>query len=1123
MAAYWDPDWDDDEKLKRQSATTLYHIYNNAIANGKDADKIRAIIIAKSYETLELAAGDNQLEVNPYDLLAFVKVAKDEDLQVQRSDGLVRDFKDTIIQKINTQEQTLSDKDDLISRLKRKALLESAKIIYKDDKDAVDTLNQDIQHSAENISQQLNTAQEITDEEFNHFDQADKVGALDDIDQDVKEAFLDRLAELSGWEDVNANQVLKNDYRLDSVIKSLDVYDENGNLTPLYESCQELAEKVQFELPEGSDPTSPEMQKLRMSYVEQLLANSAQRATNNFLKNKGLLYQYEDKAALMSAYKQEIYHNFERSVVTAGLATSRDAGVLLENIEYNELTKTWSYEEAGVDASKSIEDVLDGNLAINPYAVAADNRQLNIETKKIERILGRKKLDPNKLPFFTKAKSVVKASYNNIVKQGGWKKIALNAAMFGGAVMATASGVSAVVLTGAAVYAGWTAVNAWIMPIYDRINADMRQKGIKDSQERKAYIKSNWKKAKQETYAEGGFKRRAWIRTTEGLAIGGIMGAFGVGAGAGLWSKTLLRQGASLAGKATTAALSWFGLKKAKKELYSAKHEQQLQIAEMNLKRDKVTLAAVVAGAAIGDTIKLVNELGVSSDESIIDYNTVDTANVASKVDTANVASKVDTANVASKVDGVSAEDAAKNAEYDFDSSKLSQNEYKMYINSISKWDNNALANRIAEIEKEGGFVNAEMKKALEESLSNRAYGKSVIQGFYDTIKSGKVETIPEGMSAVEYVDKLTRLAQLAPIEHKKAIEIMTKDLLCEDYVASEAEIKLAHNALNTIIYEKGSMECVVPDSKGNLCIIKTPRFGQYVGNQQMASVQMPDGTTKELPLRTMNKTTGLSMEVNCEEGSGKITSVYTKHILKDCGCEETTPRDNLEPIPENPKLSDPTPAFPKIPEIEPKFPQIGEEIEINFKSPLDIGAKATAVYSDPNSDYNVESKVPDNAEFIRIDRKGNAHFWQKGAMLEGSDIVSQSGGVEVIYPVALHIDNLDNLGTPKITNTEDTLSFQYGQGRNAIKVEIDQESGKASFFVGKREYVLDQESAISMSQKMEHDLVSNKDLNAKYRLLATDEIENNNDHLHIDDNDKFNQQKENQRFLHLLIAYSIY
>ena len=1156
MAADWDNDWDDEEYLKRQSAATLYRAYNSALANGKDAARIKAIIVAKSQETLESAAKDDQLEVNPYDLLAFVKVAEANDLQVQRPDGSAWDVKDTIAQKINIQENALSGKDDLISRLKRKALLESARIVYKDDKDAVETLNQAIQQSADEISTQLTSAQDITDEEFNHFDEAETVGALDDISQDAKDAFVARLAELSGWIIANDKKLnewvysVRNNEQDGSAdfLYSLDIYDPEGNLNPLYDMCQELASKLQFSLPEGLSADDPQAQALREASVNQLLAASAQRATNKFLTNRDLLNQYRDQKSLLNGFKSEIYRNFERSVVTAGLLGSTETEILLKNIKYKD--GKWSYDGGDDNMAKAIQAALDGKVTIHPLDLDIDKRQLDLETKKVERLLKIRKIRKDEVPFYTKATTTGKNVWNSLIKQGGWKKAVANAGIFGLSAVATASSATAVIAAGAAVYAGWTAVNAWVIPVYDKISAEMRQKGITGLKNRIAYLRSRWKDVKKATYAEKDFKKRAALRTAEGLVAGGIMATFGLGGNAGGWGKTLGRQFTSLFGKGATFFTSLAAknplAKKSKEGSVSRTQEQQLQAAEKRVKQDGITVLAVATGAVAGDAVKVFHEIRIGG--NLMDgYDLGGNSNGHAPTDSLSHAptdslgrapvdslgrapvdslgrAPVDSLGRApvEPVDSLGRAPADSlstpadsldhtpttgdmpldgttpvvdaTSEYTFDASKLSQDEARMYLNSANKWDNNALANRIAELEKEGHSISDNVRQSLEENYKDHAFGKSLVENFYATIESGKVETLPEGMSAVEYVDKLTRLSQLAPYAQRQAIEIMTKDLLCEDFTPTAEQIDLVKGALNTIVYDKNSsMDCVIPDVNGNLCIKNVSMFGQYVGPQQTVEVQMPDGTMQELPLRNANITTGLSATVDCQEGSATIISTYEKHTLADCGCV----RKEAEPIIEEPVVrAEPLPEGKAAPTITLEANDAGlarETVGINFKSPFE-GAKATATYAD--DDYAVTNQTSDNALYLRVDNKGYAHFWEPdGTQLADINVFTQADGVETLRPVALHIEGFEKLGTPEISQDGDTISFSYGEGRNAPRVELNQATGDASFFVGKREYILDQESAQGLAEKMSNDW-SQSGVDQRTELTSTPEAENSNDHL---------------------------
>lgn len=1170
MAATWESEWDDEEWLKQQSITTLREVYASEPPAGVDKsaikEKIKELMTTRLQENA--AAGfKNEAENNAYDLLSYVKVVDEDALQAEVTDaeGNKHKVKDVVYDVVNSRIRALDGKDDLVSYLQRKALLETAKTIQKDDA-AVRVLDDAIKEEREKIEYELSQPrEEISDNEFAHYDEADRSGALDDISEEAKNAFIDRLAQLSGWSNIEGKVITENDSRLAQSINSLDVYDNDGKLTDIYSECAELADIIQFDVPDGTD--AKEIQ----GYKQQLLANAAMRATNEVLKDRSFVFRHKTAEDIMNAYKAEIGRQFERSVVLAGLAGNESTGVMLEQITRDKDGNiVYTGNKEGID--KAIEKILAGKAKLHPLTVEMDRRNLNLENKKISKILRRKQVDENKLSFRQKAQQVMKGAWNNIIKEGGWKKISLNMVMFGASASMMA-GAAPLMATGAALYAGWTAVNAWVAPVYDSLAKEMREQGIKGLKNRLKYLKNNWKRAKEEKYKEKDFKKRAWMRTVEGLAVGSVSGIGGAFLGAGL-GRTLMRQGTMAVGKSTSLFSTLFSRKKTKEEFrqnYTVDNYKALQTVEANLRRDTTSLLGVVAGAAVTDIVKFgemdlngasaeqntvvggsktlddvyqpvdfdKNGNGIAdvferpavqmSDENgngIPDYlerqeepnsgSTLEDTTVPGDTSAAATdetpagetpvengnenAVAGDSANKENSAGNEGATETDGNAENDgatetegtagnedttetdgnagnegennggepegkvpqaaeedsFNFSELSENEKRMYLNSIKKWDNNGLATRIANLEKEGRIITPEIKDALQDAFGDNAFGKQIVQSFYDAIEAGKVESLPEGVSAVEYVDKLTRLAQLAPYAQRDAISIMVKDLLCEDFHPTDSEVALVKTALDSIVYEKGSMECIIPDANGNLCVKTTSMFGQYVGPQQMAQVEV-NGEMKELPLRTANVTTGLEAKVNCEEGTGRIVSTFERHTLKDCGCIKTPPVPAPDPIPEG--QTEETEPLKSLQEIRGKAetnPDTRQKITLNFKNPYSEG---TGTYAADKSNFAVEQTTADGGvKYMRMEKDGTLHLWQDNVDLNADSRLA-AGGIEVEHHIPLSL-NMNNLGAAKITDFEGVTTYQYGEGKNALVFSIDKESGIVTTTIGKQEVVLDQKTA---------------------------------------------------------------
>ena len=388
------------------------------------------------------------------------------------------------------------------------------------------------------------------------------------------------------------------------------MYDKKGNLSPLYEGCVELASKIQYEFPEGT--SADEQARLTKMYNEQLLANAGQRAAQNILKEKDFLQRYGTTEEISAAYKQRIAQQFERSAVLAGLASNEETGVLAKDIVVDKQTGKVSYKgDSQADIAGAIGKIMDGQAKINPFAVRMDSMDLEKETKEVSKQLNLKRVKEEKLSFWKKRKKDLEAVTENLVKKGGWKKVAANALAFGGSA-ALMAGSAPLVAAGAAIYAGATAANAFVMPIYDTLNREMYEKGVKGLGNRLKYLKENWKRARTEKYAEKDFMKRAWIKTAGGIAVGAATFGLGVGGLRGTLQGTVARQGTMAGGKMASLLSSIKMLSKAQREAKKARTVatvKALQTAKGYVKGDAIALSAVAVSALTTDIIKFSGQM----------------------------------------------------------------------------------------------------------------------------------------------------------------------------------------------------------------------------------------------------------------------------------------------------------------------------------------------------------------------------------------------------------------------------------------------------------------------------------------------------------------------------------
>ena len=625
MAAEW-KDWDDEEWLKAQDPTTLYNIYSTSLSDNADedtrklADSVKAKIKTLMSAQMREAAKAGFKNTPDADVLAYTQVADGDTMkaEITDSEGQKHTVMDILARTTRTRYEALAGEDYLYGLLAARALLmannKANEAIYENSIERV-AESEEFQQKANDASQamkdcdtrlaenktklesKLGEDREFSDAEFAHYDKAEKAGALEGISEEAKNAFIDTLAKYSGWDNIHGTEVVFNDNALASMgVDGLEPYGKDGKLNPVYEQCKDLLDKIQFEVP--ADAKAEDIQ----SYKQQLLSNAAMRATNEILKDKNFKLRCKTAEEMLDAYKQEVAGQFERGVLLTCLAGHKETATMLENITYNKETQKIESKEGKDGIKNALEDILTGKAKINPAAIAVDTEMLNLENKKISKILKRKRIDENKLTFRQKAKKVFQASWDNIIKKGGYKKILANFSVFGASALLISNPATAAVITGAAMYAGWTAVNAWVVPVYDKLNQEMREKGIKGFKNKWKYRINNWKRAKAEKYAEPDFKKRAWLRATEGLIVGGISG--GLAGGAADAMRTFARQGTMAVGKSTSRIMSLFSRRNATDKFLqnpTIENLNALNTARANEKSDTIALASVVFGAAAAD------------------------------------------------------------------------------------------------------------------------------------------------------------------------------------------------------------------------------------------------------------------------------------------------------------------------------------------------------------------------------------------------------------------------------------------------------------------------------------------------------------------------------------------
>lgn len=1099
MTARWDSEWDDEEWLKQQSITTLREVYASEPPAGVDKSAIKGKIKELMTTRLQENAATgfkNEAENNAYDLLSYVKVVDEDALQAEVTDaeGNKHKVKDIVYDVVDSRIRALDGKDDLVSYLQRKALLETAKTIQKDDADKVRVFDEAIKEEKTKIEYELSQPrEEISDNEFAHYDEADRSGALDDVSDAAKDAFIDRLAQLSGWSNVDGKVITENDSRLAQSINSLDVYDNDGKLTDIYSECAELADKIQFDVPAGTD--AKEIQ----GYKQQLLANAAMRATNEVLKDRSFVFRHKTTEEMLDAYKQEVASQFERGVLLTCLAGHKETATMLENITYNKKTQKIESKEGKDGIKNALEDILTGKAKINPAAIAVDTEMLNLENKKISKILKRKRIDENKLTFRQKAKKVFHASWDNIIKQGGYKKILANFAVFGASAALMANPATAAVVVGAAMYAGWTAVNAWVVPVYDKLNQEMREKGVKGFKNKWKYLTNNWKRAKAEKYAEPDFKKRAWHRTTEGLIVGGISGGM---AGAGTM-RMFARQGTMAVGKSTSLVMSLFSRKNATTKFLenpTLGNLNALNTARANEKSDTIALASVVFGAAAADYLAL-TETGQEITAAVKEIKIFNR-------EVTGLGSENTGAGTAGQETDRTLNDVHQPVDFDKNGNGIAD-VFERPAVKMPDENGNGIPDYLERQEEpnsgstlEDTIVPGDKTPAGETHVENGNENAAAGDAGNKEDGAGTEGTTGEGDNAGNDGASESEVPPAAP----QPGDVLSRQEL-GDGVVKTVTMGTKYNFIQYEGIPEGTVQ--TPDDFQSFLEHRIHNMNQYnklvnvvdgAGNnvplEQATDIMLkrlsegrldiPEGMTPEHALYIAYMKAhyfgdkSLLQTIACPE-SAETNAIHNQLALdsrlfntaKISGVPYGVPTNGMKlidnsgtvdaricaPSPEHTTRLQDSELLKPLQEIIAKAetnPDTRQVITLNFRDPY---SEATGTYASGKDNFAVEQTTADgDVKYMRMEKDGTLHLYQDNVDLNADHRLGTSG-IEVEHHIPLSL-NMNNLGAAKITDLENVTTYQYGEGKNALVFSIDKESGIVTTTIGKQEVVLDQKTA---------------------------------------------------------------
>lgn len=802
---YWDPNWNDEEWLSGQTATTLRYIYKVAEERGDKADAMSVVVklLDEQLEEKHTSKGfADETKTSEADILAYTQHTIDNE-NAENTAAYTSYRNDLML--------TVSDRMTKLSK-KYSYIIDKVKfvILGKAAEELGGTGNVELQAEYDLQKANLeNTVKNLTDaliernvhgsdSEVNTFIVAEKLGILDSVSQTSKDALYARFAELAG---LQVETTPANDGAMESVIKSTEVaYDASGNLSGIYADCNELYQKIHYNFPD--DTSDEEKDELTADYDNQMLTSASHRAAQVILQNRAFLLQNKTEEEIMEAYKKEVNKQYRREVVLAGLADDASIAVMMDNIEIDEYGNVSYTGEDATAISKAIDDILDGKKLINPEALEIDHHMLNKETDAISKELKLKRIDENKLSFWQKSKREAKLAADNIINKGGWKKVGINIAVFGLAGFLQTRDSVALNATGAVIYALGAAANAWVGPVWDL----KEQKGIS--------FREAWKEKMQES----DFKKHAWIRTAGGLVTAGSTFAANLFDISKKW-KRRLRVAVMALGKVVDLGYSHNQVKKREKELAEAENslekvnysienfrnvkdsQGRLATAKSYRKQAAVSLGAVVLGGLIGEGVNQLVEkqAAIATTEehtSEGNHNGGNVAQPSAVADTAGVAQPGDsTANYSGEgATGGEVTEAAPEPDPAVDYDSLNHDHQQMYDNITRKFG-----------------------ATERDAMFNR------IQGGKFTLSDGRTFDLPEGMDKVQALDASQRLTDWIG---KKSINAKILAALFADDCDkinsySDAQIARAISTLQAIDYNHGVREVMV-----NGCPVKQGLFG---------------------------------------------------------------------------------------------------------------------------------------------------------------------------------------------------------------------------------------------------------------------------------------------------------
>ncbi|MBQ8677886.1 MAG: hypothetical protein IJ529_05410, partial [Alphaproteobacteria bacterium] len=682
--------------------------------------------------------------------------------------------------------------------------------------------------------QAMDKSQPIEDSELSAIEEF--IGRTDDAE--IKSELQNLVAELKSDYDyengLNANpeDLISRDEKADEALRNIHLYDENGEPTEDFKDMGELVDRISFTDEKG------DVNARKKEIVDKMFSAAKLDAHRESISDVDFLVKNDEERH--RDLVDRIKDHFTHKVAAASVADQ------FREIRPDDVADEDSFEKYMEERDKAARAAMDN--------IVNSTSPINIKEKDAIIAVADSEVDTEKfvrrLEYRTKTDSKIKASWQKLregakrlwgqryeftrgviksIKDNKWQHITNVLAT--GAMWVTMSLNAHWAVPAIAGYAVYSAAGNYIWPVL-RERKELCEKAKKEGKKLGffASLKQAWKNKKDD--------KKFRIRGRFGLVAGATGAVLGLGGTLSAVSNALGLSGAVSSPAGVALMRKGLGLLRAAGGLSA--QSMVLNWAKKDFKKDPSDKnRRELHNARLSFGVSLAGSLWASW---LFGKNTFN--DVAGNGVEGNGGSENDLgANDGGKGSPGGGNTTPAGPVVDLDS--LTADEKSMYNNSILKF---------------GG--------------GDKARGIEVVKRYLDSFAAGNVDSLPKGMSPVQYIDAMNRLSQYHA--HPEAVKLMFQDLDCPDFKPTAEQKEMIAKALQDIHYTRGMMDVIVFDECKNPRVMKAPMFGQYFGEQKYFTYVDPvSGQERVLPVRTLNYTGKVEGIVDCEKGAtvlhGKI------------------------------------------------------------------------------------------------------------------------------------------------------------------------------------------------------------------------------------------------------------